>query len=465
MPRTPTSIAKAFANVPDTPRLVWKPNSRKQFDFLKAVASGEYYEVLYGGARGGGKTDAGIMSLLYDKSHPLYRALVIRKNSDDLKDWADRSQRWYCTQGAVRVGNPPEFTFSKGGKIRTGHLKDDNAFGKYQGHEYQKILVEELTQISTEENYLKLASSCRSTIPELRPCIISTCNPDGAGFHWVRKRFNIKGIPNDVVITTDPDTHLKRIFIPAKLSDNPALSKDPSYKQFLDGLPDGLREAWRDGSWNDPNIKGGYYTLAVAQARREQRITTVPHDPALKVFTVWDLGIGEQLVCGFFQRLRTGQVHLIDSWQGQESDALPQAAQMLQQRTYAKGYIYGRHFAPHDASRHELATGLTVIDGARRLGIDFEKIEMVGIGSRIDKCLMMFPRLFINEPACETFLSAVSQYRKEWDEKRLDWRDTPYKDWSNHFSDMLSYASLVEEQFNDIPTGASVSITISENYY
>ena len=33
-------------------------------------------------------------------------------------------------------------------KIRTGHLKDDNAFSKYQGHEYHKILIEELTQIA-----------------------------------------------------------------------------------------------------------------------------------------------------------------------------------------------------------------------------------------------------------------------------------------------------------------------------
>lgn len=393
-------------------------------------------------------TDAGIMSLLYYKDHPLYRALVIRKNADDLKDWSDRAERWYCTQGAVKVGNPPEFTFTKGGKIRTGHLKDENAFSKYQGHEYHRILVEELPQIPKEENYLKLASSCRSTIPNLRPIIISTGNPDGPGFNWVRKRFGLHGIPTGPVITTDPETKLRRIFIPAKLSDNPALNADPSYKAFLDGLPDGLRQAWRDGSWDDPNIEGGYYTLAMNQARKEGRITQLQFNPKLKVHTVWDLGIGEQLVCGFFQKTKSGEIHLIDTWQGQESDALPQALQMLQAKAQDLGYVYGKHFAPHDATRHEIATGLTVIDSARNLGLIFEKIQVIPITQRIDRCLMMFPRLFINEPRCEQFISSILQYRKEWDEKRLDWRPMPLKDWTSHFSDMLSYAALVEDEMS-----------------
>src|SRR3990167_69787 len=422
----------------------WRPNEGRQFDFLLAVASGEYYEVGYGGARGGGKTDAGIMSFLYDIYNPRYKALVVRKNADDLRDWSDRADRWYSGQSAKKTGNPPEFTFSKGGKIRTGHLKDDNAFGKYQGHEYHKMLIEELTQIPTEENYLKLASSCRSTIPELKPCIISTFNPDGAGFSWVRRRFSIQGIPTKSIITIDPITKLKRIFIPARLQDNPYLNQDTSYKSFLDGLPDGLREAWRDGSWSDPVIKGAYYSKALMQARREGRITIVPYNPALKVHTVWDLGIGEQLVCGFFQKTDT-HIYLIDTWQGEGSDGLPQAIRMLQ----AKPYIYGRHFAPHDSTKTEIGSGLTIIQSAEKLCITFEKIDLISINQRIDKCLMMFPRLIINELSCEQFLSAIQNYRKEWDEKKLDWKQEPFKDWTNHYADMLSYASLVDDKMTN----------------
>jgi hypothetical protein len=62
------------------------------------------------------------------------------------------------------------------------------------------------------------------------------------------------------------------------------------------------------------------------------------------------------------------------------------------------------------------------------------------------KTWMMFPRLYISEPYCEQFLSAVRQYRKIWDEQRLDWKEEPYEDWTNHFSDMLRYATLVEDK-------------------
>jgi len=140
----------------------WKPQD-KQTIALARIED----EILYGGARGGGKTDAGQAWLLYDIDKPKYRALVIRKNADDLRDWVDRARQMFAGTGAIFTGNPPEIRFPKGGIIRTGHLKDENAYEKYQGHEYQRILIEELTHIPSEESYLKLVSSCRSTVDGL----------------------------------------------------------------------------------------------------------------------------------------------------------------------------------------------------------------------------------------------------------------------------------------------------------
>jgi hypothetical protein len=427
--------------------LTWKPNDGPQTLFLEAVASGDFYEIGYGGARGGGKTDGGIMSLLYDKDHELYRALVIRKNADDLKDWGDRASRWYESQGADRTGNPPEFSFPKGGKVRTGHLKDENAFSKYQGHEYHKMLIEELTQIPSEENYLKLAASCRSTIPELRPCIISTFNPDGPGFAWVRKRFNIVGIPTKPIITVDPVTGLKRIFIPARLEDNPSLSKDPTYRAFLNGLPDGLREAWRDGSWEDPVIKGAYYTKEILQARKAGRIKIFPHDPMLKVHTVWDLGYDDSMSIGFFQRI-SGEIRIIAYYQN-SNYGMPHYVTRLRELQIERGYNYGKHFAPHDASKHELGTGLTVVQSAKKLGLEFQPVPKVSIDAGIEKVRLMWTRFWINEPECEQALSAWRNYRKVWDDKLLKYKDEPLHDWASHGADMLRYASLVEDQMTN----------------
>lgn len=426
----------------------WKPNDGPQFTFLEAVASGEYDEILYGGARGGGKTDAGIMALLYDKEHPLYRALVIRRNADDLRDWTDRAERWYTGQGFSKVGTPPEFAHKKGGKIRTGHLKDENAYTKYQGHEYHKMLIEELTQIPTETNYLKLKASCRSTIPELKPCTIANCNPDGPGFAWVRKRFNIKGIPNKPVVTVDPITGLKRIFIPSKLQDNPHLSKDPTYKSFLDGLPDGLREAWRDGSWEDPVINGAYYTNEINQARKEGRLGLVPHDPNLLVHTVWDLGIDDSMSVGFYQRTSI-DIRMVDYYQN-EGFGLDHYAAKIREWGAEKKYRYGKHFAPFDINKREVSTGQTLQQTAKAIGLDFDRVPMVGITDGVLKVRLMWPRLYIHEINCEQALSAFRNYRKVWDDKLLKYRDEALHDWSSHAADMLRYTALVEHKMTNV---------------
>src|ERR1035437_7430661 len=133
----------------------WRPNSKPQELALKKRC----FEILYGGARGGGKTDAGLAWLLKEIDKPNYRALIIRKNADDLTDWVDRAYKMYARYGAKIAYRPAVITFPSGAVFRTGHLKDDQAYTKYQGHEYERILIEELTQIPTEKRYMQLISS------------------------------------------------------------------------------------------------------------------------------------------------------------------------------------------------------------------------------------------------------------------------------------------------------------------
>lgn len=232
------------------PQILWQPHPGPQMEALAY----RVYELLYGGARGGGKTEAGIMFLIEDDYHlnPLYRALVVRKNADDLKDWIDRAERIYIQLGAKKVGTPVEFIFPSGAKIRTGHLKDDNAYTKYQGQEYQKMLLEELTHIATEQRYEMLIASCRSTVPGLIAQIFATTNPNGKGHVWVKKRF-VKGenIPKPGTVWIPEKTLRPRLFIPSKVFDNPTLvNNDPGYINFLKGLTPTLRAMWLDGSWD-----------------------------------------------------------------------------------------------------------------------------------------------------------------------------------------------------------------------
>jgi len=210
------------------------------------------FEILYGGSRGGGKTDAGIAWLLEETYNPKYRALVLRRNSDDLKDWVDRANQLYfkLVNPGIKSGNPPEFRFKSGAIIRTGHLKDEQAYTKYQGHEYHRILIEELTQIQEEKQYLRILSSCRSTVSELRPQVFLTTNPGGRGHFWVKTRFIDPAPPG----TTIWKNGRSRVFIQATMDDNPTLmEKDPQYVANIEALKETDYEtymAWRFGDWD-----------------------------------------------------------------------------------------------------------------------------------------------------------------------------------------------------------------------
>jgi hypothetical protein len=231
---------------------VWKPFPKQE----EALVRREY-EVLFGGSRGPGKTDAGIVWLLGEEyepgklliHHPRYRALILRKNFSDLTDWIDRASRMYKSLGGVHVGD--EFRWPSGATFRLGHLKDRKSYEKYLGHEYQRILIEELTLIPQERYYVEILGSCRSTIPDIPPQVFATTNPGGIGHGWVKRRFISPSPWGKPFIGEDGRS---RIFIHATVDDNPRIKElDPDYIRYLDGLRKidlALWKAWRLGDWD-----------------------------------------------------------------------------------------------------------------------------------------------------------------------------------------------------------------------
>lgn len=224
--------------------VIWQPHPGQQTLALSTDA----YSILMGGARGGGKTDCGLAWLIEPQylENPNYRALVLRRNYDDLRDWIDRAKFFYRFFDVQAVGNPTEFRFPSGAKFRTGHLSEDTAFEKYLGHQYHKLLIEEVTLIPNELDFERVASSVRSADPELPPRIFLTTNPGGAGHQWVKDRW-VKE-PNKVIMGKDGRS---QCFIPARIYDNPTLvESDPDYIKQLESLPDELRRMWLEGDWD-----------------------------------------------------------------------------------------------------------------------------------------------------------------------------------------------------------------------
>jgi len=423
----------------------WQPQSKQAI----ALACTEN-EILYGGARGGGKTDAGQAWLMYDIDKPRYRALVIRRNATDLSDWIDRAKHMYAPSGGVYTGD--SFTFPSGAKIRTGHLKDDNAYTKYQGHEYQKELLEEITHISDEGNYEKLLGSCRSTIPEIKPQVFATTNPDGPGYTWVKRRWNIPDTPTEIVRTSDEKTGRTRVFIPSRVQDNPKLMEaDPGYVKYLESIQDDdLREAWLNGSWAGITLKGAYYRKQIQQARDEGRIGKVPYEPMLPVYTWWDIGVGDSTAIGFFQFAGL-ECRMIDYF-----EATGEGLNFYINELRNRGYTYADHFAPHDIAVREFSTGKSRQEIARELGIDFQIAPNLPIDDGINAVRLRFRGLWIDEVKCAAFLNAISQYQKEWNDKMGEYKIKPLHDWTSHAADMIRYWAVSKVSVPDLYTASEI---------
>ena len=71
---------------------------------------------------------------------------------------------------------------------------------------------------------------------------------------------------------------------------------------------------------------------------------------------------------------------------------------------------------------------------------------------------MMLPRLYVDEKNCELAIEAWRQYRKVWDENRLDWKDEPLHDWTSHFADTLRYLALTEDMMTGVYSNFAVHI-------
>jgi hypothetical protein len=399
--------------MPET--LVWKPTPRQ----AQALIRGEN-EILFGGARGGGKSEAGISWLLYDIECPLYRALVIRRNSDDLKDWIDRAKNRYIPLGAVFTGVPVEILFPSGAKIRTGHLKDENAYSKYKGHEYQKILIEELTDISREDDYEKLLGSNRST-NKIKPQVFATTNPDGIGHDWVKKRFMCDQPLHGVIV----DGKRTRIFIPSLLIDNPFLSNS-TYRDYLESIKDPvLRQQWLDGSWEDIPIEGSFYGKMIRDLEEQGHITEVPIE-SLPVHTAWDLGLDDATAIWFFQYYRK-EIRFIDYYELNDT-GLDDVIRDLQN----KKYIYGTHYLPFDVEVREMSDKKTRKEKLDRLGLrPISVVDKLSKEDGIEAVRSVLPQCWFDKKRCEKGILALRNYRKEFDEKRSVWRNTPYHD---HYS-------------------------------
>lgn len=235
---------------------IWTPQTRQSIFQARTED-----EALYGGAAGGGKTDALLTEALRQVNIPNYRGLLLRKTYPQLEGMISRSIELYQAVFPKAKYNITDkvWKFPSGGKIFFGHVNYEKDKYQYQGKAYDFIAFDELTHF-TYTQYTYILSRNRPTGPGTRVYARATANPGGIGHGWVKARFISPAPPmtrmNVNTQAVAPDGKVikfvkTRIFIPSSVFDNPALlANDPNYLATLASLPEAEKNALLYGDWD-----------------------------------------------------------------------------------------------------------------------------------------------------------------------------------------------------------------------
>ncbi len=187
----------------------------------------------------------------------------------------------------------------------------------------------------------------------------------------------------------------------------------------------------------DAPIQGAYFAVHMERAENDGRIANVPYDPLLTVNTYWDLGIDDSMTIWFAQ-LFNNEIRLIDYYEN-SGEGLTHYINEL----HSKGYVYAKHFAPHDIEVRELSTGVSRKETARSLGINFETVKRPARKDEgIDAIRNTLPRCWFDREKTQKGRDALMNYHKEFDEKRKVYKNQPYHDWSSHGTDGFQTLAL-----------------------
>lgn len=194
---------------------------------------------------------------------------------------------------------------------------------------------------------------------------------------------------------------------------------------------------------------GAYFGAEMSRAEREGRMCLVDVDPALPVHTAWDLGATHNNPIWCFQvvkdRLRIVDFYLPDS------DDLEDWCAWLN----AKGYK-GNDYVPHDILVTEWGSKRTRIETLRAHGRKPQRIVKVSVADGLQAGRVAINSAQFHDGDDERAgrvahgIDGLKSYRRDWDDERKTFRETPVKNWAEHIGSAWRYLGLAWKEAQDL---------------
>lgn len=266
---------------------IWKPLP-KQFLALSCPAD----VILFGGAVGGGKTEYLLASWVsHSSAYGKYAAgIIARRTRDELAEIQKRARHYFPQLGARWVQKEKHWLFPNGATLLATYLKTDSDARRFGGHQFTWAAIDEAGEFPTSFPIDFLLSRLRHTAPiPIRTQMLLTANPGGPGHKWLYERF-IKdrpaGVPFHALGENGKPQKLTSVYIPSRLTDNPYLMADASYRDRVRaaGAP-WLVRALIAGDWT-VSIDGKTFSR---EWFTDNRYSRIPEDQVLAVIQSWDM--------------------------------------------------------------------------------------------------------------------------------------------------------------------------------
>lgn len=193
----------------------------------------------------------------------------------------------------------------------------------------------------------------------------------------------------------------------------------------------------------DAGNVGAYYARQLADSRRDGRIGRVPHDPALRVHTVWDVGVSDHTAIGLVQ-VRGSAIYAIDYY-ANHSEGFDHYRDWLERRAAERGYRYGVHIGPHDIGQRSKNDGKSYAAYARERGFTFKVLPVASFEAGVEATRVVLPRVFFDETHCDLWIKALRAYTKKFNEALQVWSSAPLHDWASHPADMTRYLAEADK--------------------